>query len=230
MSDGEKNIGRRAFIGLVIAGVVALFLGRELLPQVTTGSGSGSGSDGGSGGGQGGASGGTADAFRVNSVAPGATFDEATWRLTIDGLFRNPQSLTFSEFKALPQVKRLRDFYCVEGWGVDNVEWGGVTLSEIMKLADIDPRATHLVFYSSDGVYTDSVTLEEAKREDTLLAHEIDGVLLPAKLGQPLRLVLPGTLGYKYVKWVVRVEAIESPDGYKGYWEQRGYPEDATIA
>jgi DMSO/TMAO reductase YedYZ molybdopterin-dependent catalytic subunit len=225
MSDGDKNIGRRAFIGMVIAGVAALFLGKELLPQVTTGSGSGGGSSGDSDG----TAGDTASAFRVNSVAPGAAFDEATWRLTVDGLVGNPLSLTFSEFKALPQVERVRDFYCVEGWGVKGVEWGGVMVSEIMKVAEIDPQATHLVFYSSDGVYTDSVTLEEAKRDDTLLAHELDGALLPPKLGQPLRLVLPGTLGYKYVKWVVRVEAINSPDGYKGYWEQRGYPEDATI-
>jgi DMSO/TMAO reductase YedYZ molybdopterin-dependent catalytic subunit len=148
----------------------------------------------------------------------------------VDGLVRNPLSLSFSEFKALPQVTRTRDFYCVEGWGVNGVGWGGVMVSEIMKQADIDPQATHLVFHSSDGVYTDSVTLEEARRDDTLLAHELDGALLPARLGQPLRLVLPGTMGYKYVKWVVRVEAINSPDGYKGYWEQRGYPEDATIA
>jgi DMSO/TMAO reductase YedYZ molybdopterin-dependent catalytic subunit len=227
MSGDEKNIGRRAFIGMIVVGVAALFLGKELLPQLTTGN----GSDDGSGRGPGTtAAGDAASKFRVNTVAPGAAFDESTWRLTVDGLMRHPLSLTFAEFKALPQVKRTRDFYCVEGWGVNGVEWGGVTVSEIMKQADIDPQATHLVFHSSDGVYTDSVTLEEARRDDTLLACELDGALLPPKLGQPLRLVLPGTMGYKYVKWVVRVEAINSPDGYKGYWEQRGYPEDATIA
>jgi DMSO/TMAO reductase YedYZ molybdopterin-dependent catalytic subunit len=42
--------------------------------------------------------------------------------------------------------------------------------------------------------------------------------------------VLPGNYGYKYVKWVVRVEAAAlGQQGYKGYWESEGYPQDATI-
>ena len=41
--------------------------------------------------------------------------------------------------------------------------------------------------------------------------------------------MLPDTYGYKYVKWVERVEAVALADGYSGFWEDRGYPEDATI-
>jgi DMSO/TMAO reductase YedYZ molybdopterin-dependent catalytic subunit len=47
-------------------------------------------------------------------------------------------------------------------------------------------------------------------------------------MGQPLRLTLPDNYGYKYVKWVVRVEAIAAED-YSGYWEDRGYPSDASM-
>jgi DMSO/TMAO reductase YedYZ molybdopterin-dependent catalytic subunit len=229
MSNDEKNIGRRAFLGMVVVGVLALFVGRGVFARETGDDGTTS-TDGGVPGSSTTVAGGKAAEFRINSVADGPPFDESTWRLTVDGLVRNPLSLTFAQFKALPQVTRLRNFYCVEGWSVGNVEWGGVTVAEIMKQADIDPQATHLVFHSSDGVYTDSLTLEEAGREDTLLAHELDGALLPPKMGQPLRLVLPKNFGYKYVKWVVRVEAINSPDGYKGYWEQRGYPENANFS
>ncbi|MFH0914913.1 MAG: molybdopterin-dependent oxidoreductase [bacterium] len=213
-ADSEKRIGRRAFIGLIVAGVAALFLGKELLPRIPAGGGQS-------------ASGGT---FRINSITAGADFDRATWRLTVDGLFRKPMTLTFEQFLDLPQVEQTRDFQCVEGWGVAGVRWKGITVRELMERADIDPQATHLVFYSSDDVYTDSLTLDEALRPDTLLAHELDGEILTPEMGQPLRLVLPGSFGYKYVKWVVRVEAIASgPDGYEGYWEQRGYPADATI-
>jgi DMSO/TMAO reductase YedYZ molybdopterin-dependent catalytic subunit len=213
--SSELHIGRRAFLGLMIAGIAALFLGRDLFAaiagKVTTSVGT--------------------SGFRINSVGGTPAFDESTWRLTFDGLFRKPATLTFSDFKGLPQVDRTRDFYCVEGWGVKNVVWTGVTLSEVMHRLDIDPAATHIVFHSSDSAkYTDSVTIEEAKRDDTLLAHQLNGEPLPPEMGLPLRVVLPGTYGYKYVKWVDRVEAVAlGSEGYRGYWENYGYPADAAI-
>jgi len=83
MSSDEKNIGRRAFLGLVLAGIVALFVGKDIFPRITSGGGSSSG----------GASG-----FRINTVQAGPPFNEATWRLTVDGLVRNPLNLTFWAF------------------------------------------------------------------------------------------------------------------------------------
>ncbi len=210
----EKPIGRRAFIGLVVAGLVTLFVGKDTIGRI-------------SGGGDWPAG---VSAFRINTVGPGAAFVESSWRLVVDGLVSKPLELTFAEVKALPRSRFTRDFYCVEGWGVKDVEWTGVTAGELMRTAGLDPRATHLVFYSSDGIYTDSLTTEEALRPDTLLAYELLGEPLPEKMGRPLRLVLPGSYAYKNVKWVVRVEAIAAgPEGYKGYWEQRGYPADASI-
>ncbi len=210
----EKRIGRRAFIGLIIAGLAALFLGREIIPRIPGGvTRSLQGGD-----------------FRINSIATGPDFDPATWRLTVDGLVRKPLAFTFAQFSELPQVEVTRDFECVEGWGVTGVVWKGVTMRDLLNRADIDPQATHLVFYSGDGAYTDSLTLEEALRPDTLLVHQMNGIPLKPEMGRPVRLILPGNFGYKYVKWVVRVEAAApGPGGYQGYWEQYGYPADAHI-
>ena len=210
----DTPIGRRAFLGLMVAGLAALFFGRELWSAIT-----------------GGASTPLGTGFRINSVGGTPKFDEATWRLTFDGLFRTPATLDYAQLKALPSVKRTRDFYCVEGWGVKNVVWTGVTMSEVMNHFDIDPAATHIVLHSGDSAaYTDDVTREEASHDDTLLAYELNGEPLPPEQGLPLRLVLPGTYGYKYVKWVVRVEAVNLGDkGYAGYWEEQGYPENAKI-
>jgi sulfoxide reductase catalytic subunit YedY len=213
-SGRDRPIGRRAFIVLLLAGAAALFLGKDLFGLFQGGGKRATGTEG----------------FRINSIAPAPAFDETTWRLSVDGLVRRPLSLTFGEFKALSQVEVLRDFYCVEGWGVEAVTWTGVPLSEIMKLCGVDPQMTHLIFYSGDGVYTDSVTKEEALRSDTLLAHRLNGEALTKDMGRPVRLVLPGSYGYKYVKWVVRVEAVAlGAEGYKGFWERNGYPSDATI-
>jgi len=202
----KRHIGRRAFLGLMAAGLLALFLGPELFSRVTPGS------------------------FPINSVANGPVFNASSWRLKVDGLVRRPLDLSFSDFTSLPQVDETKDFTCVEGWTVPGVRWKGVTLRELMNQADLDPRATHFVFHSGDGVYTDSLTIAEALGPAVLLAHEMNGQLLTPDHGQPLRLVVPGSYGYKSVKWVVRVELIAvGPGGYQGYWEQQGYPARAEI-
>jgi methionine sulfoxide reductase catalytic subunit len=214
-NGSEKNIGRRAFLGLMVVGLAALFLGKDLFSWIGGSVKSASGVEG----------------FRINSVAKAPEFEPAAWLLTVDGLFRRPLALSFAELTDLPQVERIRDFHCVEGWGVDDVKWRGVTVGELMDYADVDPQATHLVFHSADDAgYTDSLTIEEARRADTLLAHELNGEPLTHDMGSPLRLVLPDSYAYKNVKWVVRVEAVAlGPEGYRGYWEERGYPADATI-
>jgi DMSO/TMAO reductase YedYZ molybdopterin-dependent catalytic subunit len=214
-AGADKPIGRRAFLGLMVAGVAALFLGKDLFDWFGRG---GRGSQGTAG-------------FRINSVAPAPDYDPGTWRLAVDGLVRKPLTLTFAQLTELPQVESEQDFYCVEGWGVPDVRWKGITVRTLLEQADIDPLATHLVFHSGDIVgYTDSLTLEEALRPDTLLAHGLNGEPLIADMGSPLRLIIPGKYAYKDVKWVVRVEAVVlGPEGYFGFWEKRGYSADATI-
>lgn len=214
----ERPIGRRTFIGLMIAGVAALFLGNDLFAWIGRWSGGGN-------------SRGT-EGFRINSVAPAPAFVEDTWRLTVDGLFRRHLSLTYPDLNALPQEEQTQDFYCVEGWGVSDVVWKGLTVRELMSQADIDPSATHLIFHSGDSAhYTDSLTIEEAMSPNTLLAHGLNGDPLIPEMGSPVRLIIPGKYGYKCVKWVVRVEAVAlGPEGYSGYWEERGYSAEADIS
>jgi DMSO/TMAO reductase YedYZ molybdopterin-dependent catalytic subunit len=226
VSIDEKNIGRRTFIGLILAGIVALFVGKDVLSFITQ-RGTSSGGSTPSGGTS---SGGIPAGFRINTVKDGPAFDPATWHLTVDGLVGTPLNFTFSQFTDLPQTTVTRDFYCVEGWGVTGAVWKGVAVKELMQRAQIDRAATHLVFHSGDGVYADSLTLEQSAFDDTLLVHELDGAPLPPEMGQPLRLLYPGHYGYKYVKWAERVEAIDaSQTPFTGYWEGYGYSADATI-
>jgi DMSO/TMAO reductase YedYZ molybdopterin-dependent catalytic subunit len=55
----------------------------------------------------------------------------------------------------------------------------------------------------------------------------VEGWDLPAENGGPLRLVVPFKLAYKSVKWVTRIEFVDSEE--QGYWEIRGYPPEAGI-
>ncbi len=56
----------------------------------------------------------------------------------------------------------------------------------------------------------------------------MNGVVLPPERGFPFQLVAEDKLGYKWAKWIDRIELSDNAD-YKGYWEQRGYDNDADF-
>ena len=158
---------------------------------------------------------------RFPDIAPSA------YRLTIDGLVGVPRSLTLVELKKVASHKILRNFQCVTGWVVPNIVWTGVPLRALAELAKVKNNAKYITFYSADGVYTDSLTLEQAYHSDVLLAYAINGQPLPQRQGFPVRLIVPEMYGYKSIKWVQRISFVE--ERQMGYWERNGYPADAYI-
>ena len=163
--------------------------------------------------------------YTVTGTYPDLT--ETAYRLIVDGLAAHPGVLTLADIKRLPSRRILRNFQCVTGWVVPNVEWTGVPLKDIAKWAAVETHARYVTFHSADGVYSDSLTLEQASVSDVLLAYEIDGLPLPREQGYPLRLIVPEMFGYKSIKWVDRITFSASRE--IGYWEQRGYPANAYI-
>ena len=150
-----------------------------------------------------------------------------TYRLTIDGLVTKPLSLTLSEIKALPTRKENTDFHCVTGWSVANVTWDGLSIKALATLVQPLSQAKYVHFYSADGVYTESLSLAEAYDPTVLLAYGMQGQPLLTRQGYPIRLVVPKMYGYKSIKWVNRVTFSDQP--LVGYWEQRGYPNEAFL-
>lgn len=166
--------------------------------------------------------------FKVNTVESSVPeFDPSTWRLTVDGLVGKAVELDWSELLGLPAAGAVRDFKCVEGWGVEDVRWEGVHVGELISRAVPKEGATHVVFHASGGVYTDALTLKEARDPRVMLAYRLNGKELDPRQGRPLRLIVPWMYGYKGPKWVERLELVDGP--HNGYWERRGYPIDATI-
>ena len=167
--------------------------------------------------------------FRIYSVT-GTLPSRSTeaYSLRVEGLVAEPATLSFDDVRhRLPQTELRRDFQCVTGWRVHDVAWAGVRLRDLIDPLAVQPTATHVVFSSFDGTYTETLTLDQARRDDVLVAHTMEGSALSREHGGPVRLYVAPMYGYKSLKWLERIEVTDRlPDG-GGYWEQRGYDVDA---
>ena len=152
----------------------------------------------------------------------------AEWVVTVDGLVDKPLRLDHAAWSALTRRDETADFHCVEGWTVERLRWGGVAPRTLLDLAGIQPTATYVNFHALGGSYADSLPLSLVDDAQTVLADSLDEQPLPDAHGGPLRLVVPKQLGYKNVKWVVRLEVTDHE--VTGYWEQNGYPMDAPVS
>lgn len=106
------------------------------------------------------------------------------WRLTIDGLVEKPDTLTWQNFIALPQVERVLDCQCVTTWKRFDLHLKGVEFKSICELVKPRSEATFLFFTSHDG-YTTNLSPETAL-DDLLLVQEWDGKPLPLEYGGPV--------------------------------------------
>jgi DMSO/TMAO reductase YedYZ molybdopterin-dependent catalytic subunit len=155
------------------------------------------------------------------------TFDESTWRLEIGGLVKRPRSLSYAELLGLPRAEQVSTFHCVTGWTVENVHWAGVRFQHLLDLVEPLPGAHAIRFVSLEQPYNDSLTLEQVRLKDVMLAYELDGQPLSRPHGSPARVVIPEMYGYKGVKWLTRMELVAAQP--QGYWEGLGYDQNAWV-
>ena len=171
--------------------------------------------------------GGAKGTFRVYTVTDIPTFDNANWSFRIDGLVNQKLSWDWEQFVKLKREVQVSDFHCITGWSVYKNTWEGIPLSKLLDMAGVQNQASTVKLYSGDGVYTDSLTMEQARMQDVMVAVMHDGKPIPNQLGGPVRLVTPQMYAYKSVKWLNRIELIAGD--HIGYWEQRGYDTDAWL-
>lgn len=165
--------------------------------------------------------------FRVYTVTDIPSFDNSNWSFKVDGLVDNKLHWNWEQFVKLQREVQVSDFHCITGWSVYKNTWEGIPLAKLLDMAGVQRTATSVKFYSGDGVYTDSLTLEQARMDDVLVAVMHDGRPISNELGGPVRLVVPQMYAYKSVKWLNRIELIKGD--HVGYWEQRGYSSDAWL-
>jgi DMSO/TMAO reductase YedYZ molybdopterin-dependent catalytic subunit len=166
--------------------------------------------------------------FRIYSVAGYVPRrSQAEYRLRVGGLVDRPLELTFADLVAMTPTRLQADFQCVTGWRVPDVDWVGVRLGEILDRAGVRPEAGGVEFASFDGIYRESLTLDQARRPDVLVAYELEGRPITDAHGGPARLYVAPMYGYKSCKWLDAVEVVARPE--PGYWEVRGYDVDAWV-
>ncbi len=155
----------------------------------------------------------------------------ANWRLKVDGLVRNPLSLSLKEIRELPSRTQVTQHNCDEGWTAIG-QWTGVPLRHVLQMAELAPEAHYIVFHCldemmRDAFYYESIDLFDAFHPQTILAYGMNDKDLPVRHGAPLRLRVERHVGYKHAKFIGRIEAVARLDhigrGKGGFWEDRGY-------
>jgi len=163
------------------------------------------------------------DEFFVVTKGEIPTIPAHTWELTIDGHINNSLTFNYTTFTSQPSKEIVATLQCVDG-PFGTAIWKGVPIKDLLDMAQVKAGAMDVVFYAADN-YSSSLTIEEASIDNVLLAYEMNSEPLPVEQGFPVRVVAPNHLGYKWVKWVVRMEIVNY--NYIGYWESRGWSDNA---
>jgi DMSO/TMAO reductase YedYZ molybdopterin-dependent catalytic subunit len=170
------------------------------------------------------------DFYQVDINAFPVRVDEENWRLDVEGLVDKPLSLTLDDVRAFPSATQIITLSCISnsvgGDLISTSRWTGVRLKDILMEAGLKDSALEVAIESEDGFY-ESVGIEDALDERTLLVYEMNGDTLPTEHGFPLRIYIPNRYGMKQPKWITRLEVIDHEGA--GYWVDRGWSEEAIV-
>jgi sulfite oxidase len=197
------------------------------------------------------------DAFYVRGHGAVPEVDPATWRLQVRGLVERELDLSlvtlreaFREREVTATLQcagnrragliAIRDIPGEAPWGpgaTGTATWSGVALADVLALAGPLDEAAHVGFEGVDVSpeasptqrFGGSVPLDKARRREVLLAWAMNGDPLPPVHGAPLRVVVPGYIGARSVKWLQSIEVRATPwEGYFQHVVYRLLPEDGT--
>ena len=165
---------------------------------------------------------------RNNALKGIQHIDRSTYKLTVDGLVDHPLSLTYADLQAYPQISLLMDLDCVEGWNF-TAKWTGPALATVFDDAKVKPEAKIAIFRTADVPegYS-SLDLSYIYDNKIIIALKDNDVTLSADRGFPFQVVAMSKFGYKWAKWITRIE-LSSDTSFRGYWESSGYNNNADV-
>ncbi|MFZ0769492.1 MAG: molybdopterin-dependent oxidoreductase [Acidimicrobiales bacterium] len=219
-SDGSAKrvpVGRRVFVGVAALGALGVAFGASI--QNFLGDALGSGIGGLLPGG---------DRFRIYSIT--GTYPkikDSDYRLRVGGLVEHPKIFTLDDLKAMPSTSFVKTFQCVTGWRVPDVHWEGVRLSDILDAVGVKPEGQALSFESYDGADSESLTIDQARLPDIIVAYKMLGAPVTTEHGGPVRLYVAPMFGYKSLKWLSAIHVTHEVQ--PGFWEHNGYPVNGWL-
>lgn len=189
------------------------------------------------------------NAFYVRGHGDVPDIDPATWRLRVHGAVGRELGLSLATLREAFQEREvtatlqcagnrragliaIRDIPGEAPWGpgaTGTATWTGVALADVLALADPQREAQHVGFVGADVSleatptqrFGGSVPLEKAFRPEVLLAWAMNGQPLPPVHGAPVRVVVPGYIGARSVKWLDQIEVRSTP--WPGYFQDVVY-------
>jgi DMSO/TMAO reductase YedYZ molybdopterin-dependent catalytic subunit len=135
------------------------------------------------------------------------------WRLAVDGMVAHPLSLSLADLRSFSTHRQITEVACEEGWSYI-AEWIGTPLRAVLEEAGLLPQARFLVYFSIEKDWWESIDMADALHPQTFLTLGMNDGDLPVGFGGPLRLRVPRQLGYKSVKYLVRLTATDSMKGF----------------
>jgi len=165
--------------------------------------------------------------FRENSIKGPQYVNIEDYRLEITGLVKNPSGYTYDEvLENNHQYKKVVTLDCVEGWSV-TLLWEGMLVRDLMAESSPLPDAKVVIFHAYDG-YTTSLPLDYIMNNDIIMAHKMNDVIIPPERGFPFQLVAESKWGYKWIKWITKIELSDDVN-YRGFWESKGYSNSGDL-
>jgi DMSO/TMAO reductase YedYZ molybdopterin-dependent catalytic subunit len=165
--------------------------------------------------------------FRENSIKGPQYIDKEDYQLEITGLVESPETYTYDEVIGDYQsYKKVVTLNCVEGWDVA-ILWEGPLVRDLLAEAGPLAGANTIIFHAYDG-YTTSFPIDYIMDNDIIMAYKMNDITLPPERGFPFQLVAESKWGYKWIKWITKIE-LSNDEDYEGFWESRGYSNSGDL-
>ena len=165
--------------------------------------------------------------FNENAIKGTQRVDINEYILEIAGLVQETKKFTYNEIiNNFGRYKKVATLDCVEGWLV-KILWEGILVKDLIGKDNILPKAKIIIFHAYDG-YTTSFPVDYIFDNNILLAYKANEIILPSNRGFPFMLVAESKWGYKWIKWVNKIE-ISDDEAFRGFWESRGYANEGDI-
>jgi sulfite oxidase len=186
--------------------------------------------------------------FFTRSHAPTPNIDPATWRLEVSGLVERPRSFTLDQLLDFPERHEAATLVCAGlrrdeflpigplpgelPWGPEAAStgmWTGISLADVLRTVGVSPQARYVEFIGLDRCerqgqqfgFGGSIEVAKAHCPEVLLASRLNGAALAPEHGFPVRVVVPGWIGARSVKWLGQIRLSEQPSN--NYFQSRAY-------